>query len=82
MKVTGTLHHTQGGLLVDESGCVLGPEGRIEGLYAAGGSAVGISGTGSDGYLAGNGLIAAVGLGLLAGRAAGDRRPDAGRSEP
>lgn len=73
VRVTGTLHHTQGGLLVDDAGSVIGPAGSIDGLYATGGSAVGISGTGSDGYLAGNGLIAAVGLGFVAGRHAGER---------
>lgn len=72
VRVTGTLHHTQGGLLVDDDGRVIGSEGPINGLYAAGGSAVGISGNGSDGYLAGNGLIAAVGLGFIAGRHAGE----------
>ena len=81
VRVTGTLHHTQGGLVVDESGCVRGSGGRIEGLFAAGGSAVGISGTGSDGYLAGNGLIAAVGLGYLGGRAAGQRQRERGCSQ-
>jgi fumarate reductase flavoprotein subunit len=38
----------------------------IHGLYAAGGAAVGISGHGSDGYLAGNGLLAAFGFAYLA----------------
>jgi len=39
----------------------------INGLYAAGGAAVGISGHGAAGYLAGNGLLSALGLGYLAG---------------
>lgn len=81
VQVTGTLHHTQGGLLVDDTGSVLGPQGPIEGLYAAGGSAVGISGIGSDGYLAGNGLIAAAGLGFLAGWDAGERAARCKRGE-
>jgi fumarate reductase flavoprotein subunit len=35
-------------------------------LYAAGGAARGVSGQGADGYLAGNGLLSAVGGGWLA----------------
>jgi fumarate reductase flavoprotein subunit len=35
-------------------------------LYAAGGAARGVSGRGADGYLAGNGLLSAVGGGWLA----------------
>ncbi|HIE82177.1 MAG TPA: FAD-binding dehydrogenase, partial [Candidatus Poseidoniales archaeon] len=41
----------------------------ISGLYAAGGAAIGISGNGASGYLSGNGLLGALGLGYLAGRA-------------
>jgi fumarate reductase flavoprotein subunit len=68
VKVTGALFHTQGGLLVDADARVLTPElAPIPGLYAAGGAAVGMSGSGSAGYLAGNGLLAALGLGYLAG---------------
>ena len=40
----------------------------IPGLYAAGGAAVGISGHGSDGYLAGNGLLPAFGFSYLAAK--------------
>jgi fumarate reductase flavoprotein subunit len=66
VRVTGALFHTQGGLLVDEHARVL-REGRpVPGLYAAGGAAAGISGHGAAGYLAGNGLLAALGLGYLA----------------
>ena len=38
----------------------------IAGLYAAGGAAMGISGHGAAGYLAGNGLLSALGLAYLA----------------
>lgn len=69
VKVTGALFHTQGGLLVDSSARVTAGGEPIPGLYAAGGAAVGMSGVGADGYLAGNGLLAALGLGWVAGRA-------------
>jgi fumarate reductase flavoprotein subunit len=67
VRVTGALFHTQGGLLVDGRARVLAGGSPLDGLYAAGGSAVGISGHGAGGYLAGNGLLAALGLGYLAG---------------
>ena len=70
IKVTGALFHTQGGLLTDGDAAVLKDGLPIAGLFAAGGAAAGISGHGPDGYLAGNGLLAALGLGHLAGRAA------------
>lgn len=67
-KVTGSLFHTQGGLVVDEYGRVQREDGSAVGnLYAGGGCAVGISGHGADGYLSGNGLTTAMGLGRLAG---------------
>ncbi len=68
IKVTGALFHTQGGLCVDEHARVLRNGSPIPGLCAAGGAAVGISGHGAAGYLAGNGLLSALGLGYLAGR--------------
>ena len=68
VKVTGALFHTQGGLRVDADAQVLAGGHPVTGLYAAGGAAVGISGHGADGYLAGNGLLSALGLGYLAGR--------------
>lgn len=68
VRVTGALFHTQGGLRVDARACVQRGRAPIEGLFAAGGAAVGISGRGAAGYLAGNGLLAALGLGLVAGR--------------
>jgi fumarate reductase flavoprotein subunit len=68
-KVTGALFHTQGGLKVDRQARVLREDGRpIPNLYAGGGVAAGISGHGPGGYLSGNGLLTALGLGLLAGR--------------
>lgn len=69
VRVTGALFHTQGGLLVDEHARALTPDlVPVAGLYAVGGAAVGVSGSGASGYLAGNGLLAALGLGYLAGR--------------
>lgn len=71
-RVTPGLFHTQGGLAVDADGRVLREDGQpIPGLYAGGGAAAGISGrAGAGGYASGNGLLTAVGLGYLAGRAA------------
>jgi len=71
-RVTPGLFHTQGGLAVDDAGRVLRVDGSfIPGLYAGGGAAAGISGSaGAQGYCSGNGLLTAVGLGYLAGRAA------------
>lgn len=71
VKVTGALFHTQGGLEVDERGAVLRDGEPIPGLFAAGGAAVGVSGDGAYGYLSGNGLLSALGLGYLCGRAVG-----------
>ncbi len=66
--ITGALVHTQGGLVVDIHGRVCRPDGSIiPNLYAGGGSAAGISGDSPDGYLSGNGLLSAYGLGLIAG---------------
>jgi fumarate reductase flavoprotein subunit len=66
--VTGSLFHTQGGLVVDEDGRVCREDGSVvDDLYAGGGCATGISGHGADGYLSGNGLTTAMGLGRLAG---------------
>jgi fumarate reductase flavoprotein subunit len=70
-RVTGALFHTQGGLVVDSNARVLAEDGTaFPNLFAGGGAARGISGPGADGYLAGNGLIAATTLGKLAGRSA------------
>ena len=78
VRVTGALFHTQGGLRVDSWARVLRPDGSaIDGLYASGGAAMGISGHGAAGYLAGNGLLPALGLAFLAAEHAASR---AGRS--
>lgn len=69
VKVTGALFHTQGGLDIDEQARVLRADGRpMPNLLAAGGAARGVSGRGADGYMAGNGLLSAVGGGWLAAR--------------
>jgi fumarate reductase flavoprotein subunit len=67
VRVVPALFHTQGGLVVDGSARVLRTDGApIPGLYASGGAAAGISGHGASGYLAGNGLLPALGLAFLA----------------
>lgn len=72
-KVTGALFHTQGGLEINEKAQVLRKNGKpFENLFAGGGAARGISGSGASGYLAGNGLLTATSLGKLAGRAAAE----------
>jgi fumarate reductase flavoprotein subunit len=69
IKVRPALFHTQGGVQVNADAQVLREDGSvIKGLYAAGGAAVGISGHGSDGYLAGNGLLPAFGFAYLAAK--------------
>ena len=83
VEVVPALFHTQGGLVVDGQARVLGAGGApVPGLFASGGAAHGISGHGADGYLAGNGLLPALGLAWLAAtRAAADQaaRNRAGR---
>lgn len=71
-RIGPALFHTQGGLRIDEDARVLRVDGGvITGLYAGGGAASGISGeNGGTGYMSGNGLLCALGLGYLAGRAA------------
>lgn len=65
--VQSALFHTQGGLRVDAHARVLRADGTdISGLYASGGAAAGISGHGASGYLAGNGLLPALGLAFIA----------------
>src|SRR5918999_1236476 len=67
IKVTVALYHTQGGLKVNPNGQVLRADGSIiPNLYAGGGVAVGVSGKGLEGYLPGNGLLASLGLGMIA----------------
>jgi fumarate reductase flavoprotein subunit len=71
IHVRGALFHTQGGLQVDTHARVVRPDGtHIPGLYAGGGTAVGVSGSGYRGYSSGNGLLAATVLGKVAGEAA------------
>ncbi|WP_417513420.1 FAD-dependent oxidoreductase [Marinobacter sp.] len=71
IRVTGALFHTQGGLEVTTDGRVLDTEGHpLPNLFAAGGAARGVSGSGDSGYLSGNGLLSAVVMGALAGRGA------------
>lgn len=85
VRIVPALFHTQGGLAVDGHARVLDVRNApIPGLYASGGAAVGISGHGAAGYLAGNGLLPALGLAYLAaGHAAGTARTsdtDAGKT--
>ncbi|WP_326565625.1 FAD-dependent oxidoreductase [Amycolatopsis rhabdoformis] len=69
------LFHTQGGLLVDGQARPVTDSGFVEGLYAVGGVAAGISGaTGGGGYSSGNGLLSALGLGRIAGTHGGSVR--------
>ncbi len=71
VRVTGSLFHTQGGLVVDENAQVLKPDGTpLPNLFAGGGAARGVSGPSDWGYLSGNGLLTAVTLGRIAGRSA------------
>ena len=70
IKVTGALFHTQGGLRIDARARVLSKEGKpLPNLFAGGGAACGLSGSKVWGYLSGNGLLSAVALGRIAGRA-------------
>lgn len=69
VKVTGALFHTQGGLLIDNQARVIQKNGSfIQGLYACGGAACGVSGPDVAGYLSGNGLLTAISLGYVAGK--------------
>ena len=71
VRVTGALFHTQGGLCVGPDARVLSPQGTpLPNLFAGGGAARGVSGARVEGYLSGNGLLTAVGLGAIAGRQA------------
>lgn len=68
IKVVPSLFHTQGGLKINEKAQVLHKSGQpIPNLYAGGGAAVGVSGKHSYGYMSGNGLLAALGFGKIAG---------------
>jgi fumarate reductase flavoprotein subunit len=70
IKVTGALFHTQGGLAIDTRTRVLRQKGPFPNLFAAGGAAVGVSGTQASGYLSGNGLLTATVFGRIAGQSA------------
>ena len=73
IRVTGALFHSQGGLDIDAQARVLQGDGTpFANLYAAGGAACGVSGARVEGYLSGNGLLTAIGLGWIAGAAAGE----------
>ncbi len=70
--VTGALSHTQGGLLTRADGAVLRASGEaIAEVFAVGGCAAGLSGRGAEGYLPGNGLAQAFGLGWRLSQALG-----------
>jgi fumarate reductase flavoprotein subunit len=69
VRVTGALFHTQGGLAIGGDARVKRAAGGVfPNLFAAGGAAVGLSGSRAAGYLSGNGLLTAVALGAIAGR--------------
>jgi len=70
VKVTGALFHTQGGLDIDPITAQVRKTtgGTFANLFAAGGAACGVSGTGDSGYLSGNGLLSAAVLGYIAGK--------------
>src|SRR5262249_8213943 len=75
VKVTGALFHTQGGLAVTLDGRVRRADGSpFPNLFAAGGAAVGLSGSSAKGYLSGNGLLTATVLGRIAGSVAARTR--------
>ncbi|MFO7264092.1 MAG: flavocytochrome c [Bacillota bacterium] len=68
IRVVPALFHTQGGLKINRHAQVLRKDGTpIPNLYAGGGSAVGVSGNHPKGYMSGNGLLAALGFGKIAG---------------
>jgi fumarate reductase flavoprotein subunit len=72
LKVVGALYQTQGGLQIDSEARVLRPDGTpLPNVFAGGGTARGVSGPSSWGYIPAMGLCAAVTLGRIAGRAAG-----------
>ncbi|MBP2551454.1 fumarate reductase flavoprotein subunit [Neorhizobium galegae] len=73
LKTTGALFHTQGGLKVNSKAQVIRADGTpLPNLFAGGGTAESISGTGCNGYLPAAGLCMAVTLGMLAGASAAE----------
>lgn len=68
IKVVPALFHTQGGLKINRHAQVMKEDGStIPNLYAVGGAAAGVSGKHPKGYMSGNGLLAALGFGKIAG---------------
>lgn len=67
---------TQGGVVVDDHSRVVLESGDVlHRVYAGGSAAAGISGNqGAQGYASGNGLLTALGYGMLAGRHVAGRR--------
>ncbi len=71
VRVTGTLFHTQGGLMIDDQARVLREDvSAFDNLFAGGGAACGVSGPDVSGYLSGNGLLTAIAFGSVAGESA------------
>lgn len=72
IPVEPIISFSQGGILVDDGARArrIGDAAPHRRMLAVGGAATGLSGASGDGYLAGNGLLLALGLGLLAGRSA------------
>jgi fumarate reductase flavoprotein subunit len=69
VKVWVAMFHTQGGLRINTDAQVLRRDGSIiPNLYAGGGLATGVSGPGPEGYLPGNGQLASLGWGRIAGQ--------------
>src|SRR6266516_2580219 len=67
IRVTGARWRSLGGLAVDPTARVLDAQGQpIPGLYAAGGTAAGLGGEGTEGFLAGADTLAALALSRLA----------------
>ena len=63
--VTHGVLASQGGAVIDPHGRVLDATGAaIPGLYAGGGTACGLAGASSDGYISGNGLLQRLRHGL------------------
>ena len=79
-RVLPALLSTQGGLMIDLSGHVeKASGGLVPNLFAAGGAVAGIAGrSGGIGYASGSGLLHAIGLGWIAGKAAADEVASAG----
>jgi fumarate reductase flavoprotein subunit len=72
VRVTGTLFHTQGGLVVNEKAQIYRGDGSVfPTIFACGGAACGVSGPDVSGYLSGNGLLTALSLGHIAGSSSG-----------